>query len=131
VTVTIFVPNHPELELLTSSFQVVIGTLCPFVLILSCNITIIVTLQSASKERNVLETIKQDKSRDRSQKDTAYLTRMLIAVSIAYVILTLPYRLNHLIMKIPVVAAMYDMKNIYWSMRYVLQAWTLQNVLDI
>jgi uncharacterized membrane protein len=126
--VIILIPNHPELELLTSGFQVVVGTLCPFVLILACNITIIVTLQSASEERKVLEMMKQDKSRDRNKKDTAYLTRMLIAVSFAYVILTLPFRLNHLIMKIPDVASMYDMKNIYWRMRYVVQAWTLQNV---
>jgi hypothetical protein len=84
-----------------------------------------VTLQSASEKRKTLEAIKHDESRDRKQKDTAYLMRMLIAVSFAYVILTFPYRLYHLLLKIPAVAAVYDMKNIYWRMRYALQAWIL------
>jgi hypothetical protein len=124
----ITIPNHPGLELLTSSFQVIVGTLCPFIVILACNITIIATLRSASEQRKAFEKIKQDKSRDRNQKDTTYLTRMLIAVSFAYFLLTMPYRLNHLVLKIPAVAAMYDMKDIYWRMRYVLQAWLLMNV---
>jgi hypothetical protein len=122
------IPNNPQLELVTSSFHLAVGTICPFTIILVSNITIIVTLQTASKERKAFEVGTQSKAHDRIQKDTAHLTRMLIAVSMAYVILTLPYRLYHMIVKIPAIAALYDPKSLYWKMRFFLQAWNLMNV---
>jgi hypothetical protein len=40
----VVIPNEPELELLTYSFQLGVGKLGPFIIILSCNITIIIAL---------------------------------------------------------------------------------------
>jgi hypothetical protein len=126
--VILTIPNEPDLELLTYSFQLVVGTLGPFIIILACNITIIVTLQSSSKDRKALDAGPQNKARDRIQRETAHLTRMLIAVSFAYILLTLSFRLYHLILKVPAVGSMYDLNSAFWKQRYVLQAWILMNI---
>jgi hypothetical protein len=111
--------EYEVIELLITGFQMVFGTILPFVVIFTCNILIIITLRKASKERKKL-----DASQER-RPDSQHLTRMLIFVSFAYVMLTLPYRLNHFAMKIPAVANMYNFEVVYWRKKYVIQTWTL------
>jgi hypothetical protein len=82
--------------LLVSNFQFLFGTIFPFLLIITSNIIIIVTVKSAAKSRMSL----QAKRADGNQGDTAgsYLTRMLIFVSLAYVITSIPYRLIQVVL---------------------------------
>ncbi|XP_064619610.1 uncharacterized protein LOC135483041 [Lineus longissimus] len=113
----------PELEILegiSTSFQLVVGTILPFFIIFTCNILIIITLKQASKARQRLETNQKN-----VELKSQHLTRMLLFVSFAYVITTLPYRLYHLTMKIPVVANLYDLRVLYWRKQYVISVWSL------
>ena len=111
-------PGYEVVELLVSIFQMLMGTFVPFLIIFTCNMLIIITLRKSSKERKKLR-------QGNSNTDTQHLTRMLIFVSLAYIVSTMPYRLYHLSMKIPAVAALYDLKILYWRKQYVIQIWSL------
>jgi hypothetical protein len=50
-------------------------------------------------------------------KDSQNLTAMLLFVSIAYLVTTLPYRVITPIIHIPEIAAIYDMTRLYWRLR--------------
>ncbi|XP_064622240.1 C-C chemokine receptor type 5-like [Lineus longissimus] len=113
------VDNHPEYELLATSFQVLVGTVLPFIVIFGCNILIISSLRQASLDRNKMGSEKNQQL----EKNTHYLTRMLIFVSFAFVIFTLPYRLCHLIQMIPQLG--YDLSKVYERERYVTMVWSL------
>jgi hypothetical protein len=102
-----------------------VGTVLPFLVIFGSNIMIILSVRQASRRRLTLGSITAG---DKLEKETQYLTRMLMFVSFAYVIITLPYRMYHLVMKIPQIAKLYDMTKVYWRMRYVIQGWAISNV---
>jgi hypothetical protein len=51
-------------------------------------------------------------------KETSHLTRMLILVSIAYVVTSIPYRLYVVIIGIPAISVLYTMNQEYWKLRY-------------
>jgi hypothetical protein len=109
------VEDAPELETLGYAAQLAVGTILPFVIIVVCNLWIFIVLRNASKNRDKMGVSKEDqKSR---AKETTYLTKMLILVSIAYVLTSIPYRLYEVILGIPEVTAAYNMKEEYWSLR--------------
>ena len=56
---------------------------------------------------------------NKSKSENRYLTRMLILVSAAYEILSIPYRLYEIIRSIPSVAVIYDMTKLYWRLRHL------------
>jgi hypothetical protein len=116
--------EYPDLVEFGSYFQMIVGTILPFGTIFSSNVLIIITVQHAAENRRKLES----RNVNQKQKETAYLTRMLMFVSFAYVIITLPYRLFHVCMKIPVIAEIYDMTDPYWREKYALGAWILHIV---
>jgi hypothetical protein len=101
---------------------VIIGTVLPFLIIFISNIIIILTLKQAASDRNKLD------KHGQKEADLQHLTRMLIFVSFAYVITTLPYRLHHFAMKIPAVAAAYDLRVLFWRKKYVVTTWSLSVV---
>jgi hypothetical protein len=120
----ISVPGHEIIELLASGFQFAFGTLGPFIIISLSNIIIIVTVRNAAKERSKLSQQQQQQQGGKDQqKDTQFLTRMLIFVSCAYVLTSLPYRIFHVIIDTPAVSEIYDMDNIYWNLRYNIEVW--------
>jgi preprotein translocase subunit SecG len=117
------VPGHKSLELLATGFQVLVGTVCPFVIIFASNVIIIVTLHKANRERAMMDS-RQSTEETKSQKETRFLTRMLIFVSVAYVLTSLPYRMYHFVVRIPEVAAMFhNMATVYWRLRYIVGAY--------
>jgi hypothetical protein len=68
------------------------------------------------------------------EKETTYLTRMLILVSIAYVITSIPFRIYDVIIGIPEVKDIYAQnmkKDEYWSLRYYCQHFVLLNIWEM
>ncbi|XP_064642987.1 growth hormone secretagogue receptor type 1-like [Lineus longissimus] len=97
--VKIQVPDDPDFEVLGNAYQLAIGTIAPFCIIVFCNLWIIYVLRKAAKETGKMG-VNKDGQKTR-EKETAYLTRMLILVSIAYVVTSIPFRLYDVISVIP------------------------------
>ena len=117
------VPEAHVVAVLSTNWQLVFGTILPFLIIISCNVAIIVTLKRASSERSKLEARAREKNT--TEKDTQFLTRMLVLVSIAYVVLSIPYRFYTVVMEIPALKDMYDMREPYWNIKYNMQHYIL------
>jgi arginine exporter protein ArgO len=111
------------IEKASSLFNILFGTALPFVIIFGCNLLIIITVKRAARERVKLKSSQVEKQ----QKDS-HMTAMLLFVSIAYVVTTLPYRLFDPVMEMPEVAAMYDMTQQYWRLRYIICAFFVMNL---
>jgi predicted ferric reductase len=110
----------------SSLFNIIMGAVCPFVIIFASNLMIIFTLKRASSERVKLDA---NESRNlRQQKDTQHLTVMLILVSVAYIVTNLPYRMFDPIIEIKEIAAIYDMSKLYWKLRYSILAFSMGNL---
>ena len=113
------VPEFPIAEKLILAYHLIFGTLIPFLIIVSCNIGIIITLRHASKQRSQMGV---DKRKQKAQeKEKSHLTRMLILVCFAYVVLSIPARMYDLVMTIPQIQEVYDMSQNYWNTRYMCQ----------
>ncbi|XP_064633308.1 galanin receptor 2b-like [Lineus longissimus] len=127
--VVMSVPDAPEMETLGNMFQLVIGTIVPFCIIVFCNLWIITVLRSASKARDKMGV--SEKGKKKSEKESTHLTRMLIIVSIAYVVTSIPYRLYIVIMGAPEVFAPYKLKEEYWSLRFYCQNYILDQFWEL
>ncbi|XP_064622888.1 uncharacterized protein LOC135485084 isoform X2 [Lineus longissimus] len=121
------VPEYPGVEALAVGFQLGFGTFIPFSVIIFSNMWIVITVHEANKEREVMET-SQSQGKKKRNKDTKYLTRMLILVSIAYVALSMPYRLYDAILNLPALKKFYNMRDIYWILRYGVEYCTINEV---
>ncbi|XP_064637525.1 cysteinyl leukotriene receptor 1-like [Lineus longissimus] len=117
------VPEYPFAALLASLGQTLLGTFIPFVIILGSNIIIIITVKIASEKRAQMRTGQGQV--ETNQKQEQHLTRMLIFVSCAYAVTSLPFRLFIMLLDVPAIGDMYDMENIYWNLRYTIQAFFL------
>ncbi|XP_064636459.1 C-C chemokine receptor type 7-like [Lineus longissimus] len=118
-TLILSVPENEVVEIMTSSFQLVCGTILPFTTITLSNFIIIVTVKQASKNRLKMGT---NAEIDNQQKaETQHLTRMLVCVCIGYIVTSLPLRFHYLIHGIPEVSSRYDMTKPYWNLRYMLE----------
>jgi hypothetical protein len=120
------VPDAPHLETLGNTSQLAIGTVLPFSIIIFSNVWIIIVLRSASQERSKMGVSKG--GQETREKETTYLTRMLILVSIAYVITSIPYRLYDIIMGMPEINSIYEMQEEYWNLRFYDQHFILAQV---
>jgi heme/copper-type cytochrome/quinol oxidase subunit 2 len=123
------VEEQPELETLGTTAQLAIGTILPFVIIVFCNLWIFIVLHNASKKRDKMG-INKERQKTR-EKETTYLTRMLILVSIAYVLTSIPFRMYDLIIGIPEVKAAYNFQEEYWSVRYYTQHFIFANIWEM
>jgi heme/copper-type cytochrome/quinol oxidase subunit 2 len=98
----------------SSAFNIFFGAVLSFTIILFSNISIVATLRKASSERGKLG----KKSTECKRLETTHLTIMLMFVSAAYIVTTLPYRLLDPIFEVPEIKAMYDMTQLNWRLRY-------------
>jgi preprotein translocase subunit SecG len=123
------VPHAPALETLGNSSQLAFGTVLPFFIIVVCNVWIIIVLRSASKESRKMGV--SEAGQKAREKETAYLTRMLILVSVVYILMSIPYRLYDVLIALPEVKDNYSMKDEYDNLRYytenfiMLQFWNI------
>jgi hypothetical protein len=102
----------PEVEKAVSMLSILLGAAGPFLIIFSSNLLIIITILKAKKDRTKLVSSQMDNS-----SDSRRLTVMLVFVSLAYLVTSLPYRLYDPIMEIPALADIYDMTRHYWRLR--------------
>jgi hypothetical protein len=122
-TVIFRVPDLPAVEIFASLSQMLLGTVVPFVIILGCNIIIIITIKRASVERAIMSA-----TRDQGhvkQKEEHHLTRMLLFVSFAYVVTSLPQRLYLLLLDLPGIGDAYKMDDTYWNLRYQIETFSV------
>ncbi|XP_064637312.1 cysteinyl leukotriene receptor 1-like [Lineus longissimus] len=107
--------KNQDLVVLGNSTQMAIGTILPFVIIVFCNLWIFKVLRNASKISRQMGVSKEGQiSRE---KETAHLNKMLILVSIAYVITSIPFRAYEIAMGIQVVKDSYERNEAYWGLR--------------
>jgi hypothetical protein len=118
----IFIDESPEIENALSLLTTLFGAGLPFTVIFCSNLVIIFTLRSESKTRVKLEAIM---ARKRPQHQ---LTFMLIFVSLAYIMTSLPYRLDAVVMDIEAIDAMYDLTQEYWRLRRGVELYILINL---
>ncbi|XP_064635624.1 growth hormone secretagogue receptor type 1-like [Lineus longissimus] len=114
VEVLLVTAANPVIEILASGFQMVIGSFLPFLVIFGSNVVIIITVKTAARKRLKMEASQCQEKRN----ETQYLTRMLIFVSIAYVVTSMPFRMYYLIIDVPEIHDMYNMDVPYWNICY-------------
>jgi hypothetical protein len=114
------------LEKAASLFNILLGTACPSLIIFGSNLVIIFTLNRAKLERMKLKS-KESGITGSKVKDNQ-LTVMLLLVSTAYIITTVPYRTTDPIFEMPEVAAVYDMTQQYWKLRYIIWLYATFNI---
>jgi hypothetical protein len=120
------VPESYVLEMLAVVFQMAVGTIIPFIIIIFSNIMIIVAVRKASAKRKRLS-----HSQSAGQEvDTAYLTRMLILVVLAYLFTSIPFRIYEVIMEFPAMQEIYDFSDPYWYVRFYAQYYLAINLWD-
>jgi hypothetical protein len=112
------------LEKASSLFSIIFGTVIPSSVIFGCNCLIILTVKKAATQRAKMKLGQEEKR----EKDLQNLTVMLLFVSIAYIITTLPYRIYDPIMEIPEISAMYDMTQMYWRLRISIGMFAVANL---
>ncbi|XP_064637544.1 growth hormone secretagogue receptor type 1-like [Lineus longissimus] len=105
-------------EKVFSTYMVIVGTGLPFSIILGANLLIIITVKRASFERAKLNS--NTSRAEKEERNQQHLTILLLFISFAYVVTTLPYRLYDPILKLPQIKAIYDMTQQYWKLRYTL-----------
>jgi formate hydrogenlyase subunit 3/multisubunit Na+/H+ antiporter MnhD subunit len=107
------VENYPIIELLVSGFQLLFGAFVPLVIISGSNIIIIITVKLASEKR-----IKMEAGQGQRKRANTDLTRMLVIVSLAYIVTSIPIRVYYLVMDIPQISSLYNMSDNYWMLRF-------------
>jgi hypothetical protein len=120
-------PQAPFVEVLSSGYQLVFGTILPLVVIVGANTLIIVTVQKAARERRSMQGTNQ-KGAAKSEMEAKHLTRMLIVVSFAYVVVSVPYRLYVFLIGTSDLSEIYDLNDTYWSVRYNMQYQVIYNI---
>jgi hypothetical protein len=119
-------PAYPFLATISSIHQLAIGTAIPFFIIIGCNIGIIIGVKRAeSKRKQITVTSDRDETKKAREKDSKYMMRMLVLVSLAYVFCSIPVRVYDLILQIPAVGSKYDLADRYWFLRFNIEYWTL------
>jgi hypothetical protein len=112
-------PDNPALEVFASMFQLVFGTLVPFIIILAMNVWIIFTVKRAAAKQRDLASVTTADGDQKRKKETSHLTRMLILVSAGYVICSIPMRIYEVIMDLPAMKEVYNFDEVYWFIRYL------------
>ncbi|XP_064622610.1 cysteinyl leukotriene receptor 1-like [Lineus longissimus] len=115
--------DDERLKVLLAGVDIFVGNILPFSIIFSCNVIIVITIKQASKQRRLMKS-----GLDTNAKDTQYLTRMLLLISAAYMVTSLPYRWYEFMIGIPGVASYYDLTKPYWSLRHTLELWAVYDL---
>ncbi|XP_064625978.1 G-protein coupled estrogen receptor 1-like isoform X1 [Lineus longissimus] len=119
------VQGLPSLEVVSTIYFLMFGTILPFTIIVGCNVIIIVTLREASVRRKTMTTGGGAGKTD--QADTTHLTKMLILVFIVFVICSIPNRLHYaLVNGVPSLVEVYTSGAVYWGLRAKLEYWSIQ-----
>jgi hypothetical protein len=122
-------PENPEYQLLVLAYHLGVGAVIPFVIIVGCNVGIITTIRSAAEKRG--EMGQDEKGKKTTERETRYLTRMLVIVCLAYAMLSLPYRLYDFFLMIPAIGDQYKTDTSrYWQFRHLFEAWLLSHIWD-
>jgi hypothetical protein len=116
------VPGNEEYAILYTNFQLVFGSIIPSLVIIVSNIGIILAVRQASRRRAKMA-IEQGKEKRENQ-----LTSMLIIVSAAYLITTIPHRVFYAMLEIPEIGGMYNMKVAYWNVLYNIFAYLFYDI---
>ena len=106
---------HPVAEWVTmffSMYTLFSTVMIPFPIILIGNILIIYGIRKAARNRSKIT----DGTAGTTTKEK-HLTRVLILLSMAFVILCLPLGIYEVLMSIPEVSAIYDLSDPYWKLR--------------
>ncbi|XP_064630327.1 cysteinyl leukotriene receptor 1-like [Lineus longissimus] len=117
ITEVLDYPNPKWVETVVGLYILLFGTIFPFTVIIFCNTLIILNVQKASRRRQKMDAA--NKPGTTGEKEN-HLTRMLILVSLTYLILSIPLRLSTVVFKIPELAKMYDLTDDYWQLRLYL-----------
>ena len=99
-----------------------VAALIPCLTILVANIIIIYGVRKAGKERGKISEGKGSSAKENS------LTRMLILLSVAFIIFCVPYAVGEVILKLPEVAALYDLSDPYWKLRLSVISYALSGI---
>jgi hypothetical protein len=97
--------------------QLCFGSVLPFFIIVCCNIIIVITVWKSSGAKL---TSQKSVGLDR-EKETRYMTKMLISVSAAYILMTMPLRIYDLSMGLLQKLHLYDLNDPYSKLLYVAQ----------
>ena len=111
----------PVLNGLVTGWNLFIAIVLPFITITISNILIIYGIRRAANKR-------QEIARVKSSSKEAHLTRMLVLVSVVFIILCLPDGVLRLIMTIPDVIKHYDYTQLYWRTRHRLIGYTMYDL---
>jgi hypothetical protein len=115
-------PDPPWLEITVGAYNLAIGTVIPLTVIITSNILIIASVKRSAISRSKMAA---QSDTEKGRTDERQLTRMLILVSIAYVIFSVPIRTYEIILTIPEIVSTYNMNDPYWRLRYNVQFWLL------
>ncbi|XP_064642970.1 probable G-protein coupled receptor B0563.6 [Lineus longissimus] len=121
--------NYPEalwVEQAVSAYMLTVGTIIPFIIIMTCNIVIIASVQKAGKSRN-----KMAAGEEGGTSQGRHLTRMLIFVTVAYIVLSIPMRLFEIAFSIPAVIEKYDMSDPYWQLLFNVELWIVTDLWNL
>jgi hypothetical protein len=119
--------SYPEprwVEQVVGAYMLTVGTIIPFTIIMTCNVLIIASVHKAARSR------KKMGGSDGATSEERHLTRMLILVAVAYVILSIPMRLFDMVFSIPELVKKYDMSDPYWRLRFNVELWIVTEMWD-
>ncbi|XP_064644611.1 galanin receptor 2b-like [Lineus longissimus] len=115
-------PQMPWVEVFFGTWTLLIAVVIPFIIILISNIIIIYGVRRAATNRSKMA----DGTGNNAKEN--HLTKMLILISVAYVILCLPYGISEVVLKRPEVAATYDLSSTYWRLRLLVVTFALSQI---
>jgi hypothetical protein len=105
--------------------DIIVGSGIPFIIICTANILILKQLKQAASER-----IRMTQGVLNTDSDGRYLNRMLILVSVVFIVCTLPVAVPELLWEIPSFQMRYDTRYRYWMLRIHLESWCLIALID-
>jgi hypothetical protein len=114
------VPEAQWVEIFLNLYQLIIGTILPFSILIVCNSVIIIRVRQAASER------KQIESKERRKTNETNLTVLLLMTSFAYLVCSIPKRLYGAV--VGVLEYYDDRTDPYWSSRYWLQWWVCTHI---
>jgi hypothetical protein len=103
-------PPARWVETFYNLYLLIFGTIAPFSILIICNSIIIFSIRKAAKARKKMESTTTKKAKEPN------LTAMLLMTSSFYLICSCPKRIYENV-------GVYDLTDLYWSMRYWLQWW--------
>ncbi|XP_064639443.1 FMRFamide peptide receptor frpr-18-like [Lineus longissimus] len=116
-TIVLSVRDYPWLEIIITIYQSAVLTVIPFSVILISNILIVFSVRRAATNMNKLG---QDNKQGSSENK--HLTRMLLLVSLAFVLCCAPYTLFEIFYKILALVGAVDY-SAYWTIRMGVIGW--------